>query len=102
MTVTTISSIAILLGSLFCLISTIGIYRFEKTLYQIHASSKGLTLGAMMIMAGAFLSEPYWASRMRVILILMFFCVTNPLSGYAIGRAWFQGYTGKKKIIDPE
>ena len=102
MTIGLIPNIAILLGSVFCLISTIGIYRFDKTLYQIHASSKGLTLGAMLVMAGAFLSEPYWAFRMRVILILLFFFVTNPLSGYAIGRAWYQGYTGKKNIIDPE
>jgi multicomponent Na+:H+ antiporter subunit G len=79
----------ILVGSLFCLIATIGVIRLPDVYTRNHAASKAATLGVMSILLGTFLYfyalEGHFNSRL--ILGIIFLFMTSPISGHLINRA---------------
>lgn len=78
-------------GCLFCFTAALGILRFKSSFVRIHAASKALTLGAFGIISGIFLLDGSWPARGKLLLILVFFLVTNPISSYSIARAYYRG-----------
>ena len=79
----------LLAGSLFMLIAALGIVRLPDLLTRMHASTKGASLGVMLLMAGValhFLEEVVFA---RTIAITFFVLMTAPVAAHAIGRAGY-------------
>jgi multicomponent Na+:H+ antiporter subunit G len=79
----------ILFGSFFILAAAIGILRFPDFYTRLHASTKLVTLGGIGILIGAAFAFNNTQQSERVILIIVFFFLTAPLSGYMIGRAGY-------------
>ncbi|MDN5335855.1 MAG: multicomponent Na+:H+ antiporter subunit [Synergistales bacterium] len=79
-----------LLGMLFSLASALGIIRFPDVYTRIHAGTKALTGGAIMVLIGAAIYTPTWQSTAKILLIGVFFIATNPLSSHAIARACYR------------
>ncbi len=90
------SNFLIIAGCIVCLIASLGVYRFNNSLYQLHASTKGLFFGTFCIITGAIILDLNLATKFRLALIALFFSLTIPLSSYAIGRAWHKGYMKSK------
>lgn len=78
-------------GGLFCLSAALGIYRFRSSYIRLHAATKSLTLGAFGIISAIVLLESGWSARGKLLLIMFFFLLTNPISSYAIARAYYSG-----------
>lgn len=84
-----LQGLLLLAGSLFMLIAALGIVRLPDLLTRMHASTKGASLGVMLLMAGValhFLEEVVFA---RTIAITFFVLMTAPVAAHAIGRAGY-------------
>ncbi|MEM6430798.1 MAG: monovalent cation/H(+) antiporter subunit G [Deinococcota bacterium] len=84
-----VSDLLILFGSFFILAAAIGILRFPDFYTRLHASTKLVTLGGIGILIGAAFAFNNTQQSERIILIIVFFFLTAPLSGYMIGRAGY-------------
>lgn len=79
----------LLSGALYTLIASLGIVRLPDLLTRMHASTKGASLGVMLLMGGValhFLEEVVFA---RTVAITFFVLLTAPVAAHAIGRAGY-------------
>ncbi|MEM7739077.1 MAG: monovalent cation/H(+) antiporter subunit G [Deinococcota bacterium] len=83
------ADLLILFGSFFILAAAIGILRFPDFYTRLHASTKLVTLGGIGILIGAAFAFDNVQISQRIILIIVFFFLTAPLSGYMIARAGY-------------
>lgn len=91
----------IALGTIFCLSATIGVIRFPDVYTRLHAGTKCLTAGALLILLGVGILEGSWPMTGRVLLIAVFFLATNPIAGHAVARASYrQSDTHPHILID--
>lgn len=81
-----ISSIFILLGTAFMLISTIGLIRFPDFYIRMSAITKGATLGVGLILSGMgiYFNEP--DMFIKVLIIILFTFLTSPVAAHVIAR----------------
>lgn len=79
-----------LVGVFFSIASALGIIRFPCVYTRIHAGTKALTGGAVMVLIGAAIYAPTWQATAKILLIGAFFIATNPLSSHAIARACYR------------
>lgn len=109
-----ISSVLIIIGVSFMLISTIGLLRFPDFYIRMSAITKGATLGLGFILSGMgiYFNEP--DMFLKVVLIIGFTFITSPVAAHVIGRTavrnkipfWdrtnleeFQGYLRKEHNV---
>lgn len=81
-----ISSVFIIIGVMFMLISTIGLLRFPDFYIRMSAITKGATLGLGFILSGMgiYFNEP--DMFLKVVLIIGFTFITSPVAAHVIGR----------------
>ena len=77
-------------GTLFILVSAIGVLRFRDLLMRMHASSKASTLGAICILAAVAVRCGEIAVTARIVLICAFLLATAPVAAHAIARAAYR------------
>ncbi len=89
----------IFIGSLFALVSAVGLIRFPDVYTRSHAATKSSTLGVLMTLTGAFIyivvSQGYFS--VRLVLGIIFVFLTAPVSGHLVTRA---AYRAKVKLAD--
>lgn len=89
-----ISHCLILLGSLFYLLSIIGIMRFKDVYQKLHASTKAGTLGNSLILLGVGLGIKNTHAATEIIILIFFIALTNPITGQLLARL---KYTSKHR-----
>lgn len=76
-------------GTIFILVTAIGLFRLPDVYSRAHAASKSATLGIMSILLGVFfhfwLKEDHFNSR--ILLGILFLFITGPVGGHMMGRA---------------
>jgi multicomponent Na+:H+ antiporter subunit G len=84
--------ILIFIGTIFCLLSAIGLIRLPDVYTRSHALSKGSTMGVLFTLIGTFvfflLEEDYFS--IRLFLGIFFVFLTAPLSAHVITRAAYR------------
>jgi multicomponent Na+:H+ antiporter subunit G len=81
-------SVFILLGAVFLFSAGLGLLRMPDAYTRIQAGTKASTLGNMLVLIGLAFYHPDWT--FRLILVIAFVLVTNPVSSHALARAaWF-------------
>ena len=78
-------SIIILLGSLLFLLSSVGLIRMPDVYNRIQAGTKATTLGTILVMIGLGFYHPLWSGKL--IIIILFILLTNPVSSHIVARA---------------
>lgn len=82
-----LAAAALIVGAVFLLAGSLGVYRFEDVYIRIQASSKSLTFGLGFFLLGTALLTPgpevAWKSALAVILQIM----TAPIAAYVIAHA---------------
>jgi multicomponent Na+:H+ antiporter subunit G len=82
-----LGAVLMLIGSLFCLLSAVGILRFPDLYTRLHAAAKAGTLGAGLLLLGAGVSsEDFWI-LLRSIAGLAFLIVVGPVSAHLLARS---------------
>ena len=82
-----ISGLFMAAGALFFLAAAVGLLRFPDVFTRLHASTKALTGGALLILLGGMPLAGSWAGTLRLALIALFYLLTNSLATHAIARA---------------
>jgi len=68
-------------------VATLGLYRLKYVLNRIHASSKCDTLGGMLMLIGICIIAGFSFTTLKIIALVVFVWLTNPLAIFMIGRA---------------
>lgn len=77
----------ILSGIFFLLIGSIGIIRLPDFYSRTHATSKSDTLGLMLIIAGLIIFEGLNLNSAKLLMVLIFIALANPIGSHALARA---------------
>nr|WP_301294318.1 monovalent cation/H(+) antiporter subunit G [Nitrobacter winogradskyi] len=80
-----IGSLVILVGAVFLFSAGLGLLRMPDAYTRIQAGTKASTLGNMLVLVGLAFYHPGWT--FKLILIVYFVLMTNPISSHALSRA---------------
>lgn len=80
------------LGAALMLIAALGVLRMSDVFRRLHCSTKSATLGVMLTLLGAALHLGTPGAWARAGAAALFFLLTAPIGGHALGRAaWRRG-----------
>ena len=82
-----ISGILIGLGIFFMLTGSIGVLKFPGFYARTHAVSKSDALGIMFVVFGLIIYEGFTQNSLKLLLILIFIFLSNPIGSHALARA---------------
>ena len=80
-----IGNLLLITGSLFLFSAGLGVLRMPDTYNRIQTGTKATTLGNILTLIGLGLLMP--GLLPKIILIVLFVLITNPLSSHALARA---------------
>ena len=75
----------LIIGSLFLFSAGLGVLRMPDTYNRIQTGTKATTLGTIMILVGLAFLHPAWT--LKLIILIFFVMLTNPVSSHALARA---------------
>jgi multicomponent Na+:H+ antiporter subunit G len=78
-------AIIVFIGSVFLFLGGLGLLRMPDVYNRIQAGTKATTLGSMCVFIGLGIYHPAFLPRMLV--LLAFIVITNPVSSHALARA---------------
>ena len=81
-----ISSMLLILGSLFALIAAIGIVRMPDLYCRMHAATKAGAFGVSLILLSLCVAMPLLRVCIQSVLIIAFFYLTAPIAAHLLGR----------------
>lgn len=97
-----IGSVLIGFGLFFTFAMTVGMLRFPDAYTRLHAGTKGLTIGAGLLLVGVAARAPSAAFALRVLLVAVFLLVTNPIAIHAIARANYRSARARRHMLVDE
>ncbi|MBU1238542.1 monovalent cation/H(+) antiporter subunit G [Myxococcota bacterium] len=74
-----------ILGALFLLLASIGLIRMPDVYNRMQAGTKATTFGTIMFLAGIGIASPGWIPKL--IVLVVFIVLTNPISSHILARA---------------
>lgn len=74
-------------GALFMLIAAVGVMRLPDVYMRMSATTKATTFGLMLMLLAALLAPEELEARGRILAVMVFLLLTNPVAGQMIGRA---------------
>lgn len=80
-----IGNLFLIIGSLFLFSAGLGVLRMPDTYNRIQTGTKATTLGTILILVGIAFLHPAWA--FKLIILIFFVMLTNPVSSHALARA---------------
>jgi len=80
-----IGAIITLMGALVLLVASIGLIRMPDVYNRLQVGTKASTLGTILSLFGLVLVNPTWAGKL--ILLIFFVMMTNPVSSHVLARA---------------
>ncbi len=84
---TIVAAVLMVIGSIFCLLATIGILRFPDLYTRLHAASKAGPLGVGLILLGAGIASGDVLIFARSLLGLVFLILVSPVSAHLLARS---------------
>lgn len=85
-----VAAVLVILGSLFALVSAVGMLRLPDTLIRMHAATKAGTLGAGLILAAVAIGYGDLGMTLRALMTMAFLLLTAPVAAHLIGRAAYR------------
>jgi multicomponent Na+:H+ antiporter subunit G len=82
-----IAYLFIILGLVFIFFGTLGIIRFPDIYTRLQTSSKCDAAGAVALLVGLMVREGFDLLSLRILIILVFLLLTNPVASHAIARS---------------
>lgn len=78
-------NILLITGSFFLFSAGLGVLRMPDTYNRIQTGTKATTLGTILILIGLAFLHPAWT--LKLIILIFFIMLTNPVSSHALARA---------------
>jgi len=79
--------VLLMLGSVFCLIGTLGLMRLPEFFSRVHAAGIIDSLGAILVLLGLITQTQDILVIIKLLLILLFMMLTGPTAVHALARA---------------
>ena len=97
-----LASAALLTGALFVLLGAVGLQRFDDVFARMHASTKVVTLGLLLITGGAALRLGGPGDAAKLLLVAALQLLTAPVSAHLVARGAYQSRTelGPRTMVD--
>ena len=73
-------------GIIVFILEIFGVFRYRFTLDRMHFAGMGDTLGLSFVTVGAILINGYNFTSLKLILVLVFFWFSSPVSSHQISR----------------
>jgi multicomponent Na+:H+ antiporter subunit G len=80
-----LGNLMLIIGALFLFSAGLGVLRMPDTYNRIQTGTKATTLGTIMILVGLAFLHPAWT--FKLIILIFFVMLTNPVSSHALARA---------------
>ncbi|MDA3778961.1 MAG: monovalent cation/H(+) antiporter subunit G [Bacteroidales bacterium] len=80
-----VGAIITLIGSMFLFLGSLGLVRMPDIYNRIQTGTKASTLGTLLTLLGILIIMPEWWGRL--ILLMIFVLITNPVSSHVLARA---------------
>ena len=80
-----IGSLLLLGGAVFLFSAGLGVLRMPDTYNRIQTGTKATTLGTILVLIGLAFLHPAWT--LKLIILIFFVMLTNPVSSHALARA---------------
>jgi multicomponent Na+:H+ antiporter subunit G len=80
-----IGNLCLVGGALFLFSAGLGVLRMPDTYNRIQTGTKATTLGTILILIGLAFLHPAWT--FKLIILIFFIMLTNPVSSHALARA---------------
>jgi multicomponent Na+:H+ antiporter subunit G len=80
-----LGSLVVLAGSVFLFSARLGVLRMPDAYNRIQTGTKASTLGTIMVLIGLAIYHPAWIGKL--LLLIFFVLLTNPVSSHALARA---------------
>lgn len=82
-----VSAVVMITASLFVLLAAVGLHRFDDVFSRIHAATKAVTFGVVLVAIGAsfHMSEP--ADVVKLVLAAVFQLISAPVGSHILARA---------------
>ncbi|MGM0641656.1 MAG: monovalent cation/H(+) antiporter subunit G [Thermotogota bacterium] len=77
--------IFVFIGALFYALGGLGMFRMPDVFNRLQAGTKATTLGTITLLFGVALLNPDW--MIKILLIIVFLTVTNPVGSSTLARA---------------
>lgn len=81
----TVGNLLLIAGALFLFSAGLGVLRMPDTYNRIQTGTKATTLGTMLVLIGLAFLHPAWA--LKLLILIFFVMLTNPVSSHALARA---------------
>jgi multicomponent Na+:H+ antiporter subunit G len=78
-------NLLLILGSFFLFSAGLGVLRMPDTYNRIQTGTKATTLGTILVLIGLAFLHPAWT--FKLIILIFFVMLTNPVSSHALARA---------------
>jgi multicomponent Na+:H+ antiporter subunit G len=82
-----LGAIISLAGSVFLLLSAVGLLRMPDAYNRMQAGTKATTLGAILFLGGLLIANPQFLSIPKITGLILFILITNPVAGHVLIRA---------------
>lgn len=80
-----IGNLFLITGSFFLFSAGLGVLRMPDTYNRIQTGTKATTLGTILVLIGLAFLHPAWT--LKLIILIFFVMLTNPVSSHALARA---------------
>ena len=80
-----IGNLLLIICSLFLFSAGLGVLRMPDTYNRIQTGTKATTLGTILVLIGLAFLHPAWT--LKLIILIFFVLLTNPVSSHALARA---------------
>ena len=84
-----VGEIVAFVGSLFILLSAVGVLRFRDVLSRLHALSKAATFGVVLVFLGVALTMDHPNDWTNLVLAAILQLTTSPVSATLISRSTY-------------
>lgn len=93
MVIDVIASVLILTGVAFTLLAGVGLQRFDDVFARMHAATKAITLGLLLIVVAASFRVEQQGDIAKLLLAATLQFVTAPVGAHMVGRAAYRAGT---------
>lgn len=80
-------SVITLIGSVFLFLGALGVLRMPDVYNRMQAGTKATTLGTILFLGGIGLGRLGEGCFLRIIVLILFIIMTNPVSSHTLARA---------------
>lgn len=86
-----IAAFFLISGSLFMLVSAIGVVKFSDVYMRMHAITKAASLGAILMLSAVFIVYVEWIVFIEALMVVLFVIFTAPIASHMIAKAAHKG-----------